>query len=272
MKGFKKDGKFRPTGNKQKSPLTISQVREKGRLQMQQGFKVYPNTVVNVQSEELPPEILSRVQNLWNNDPHFRKIRKHVREIDFGVNDPDDPILATWNNRERKFELQEDYSELGAELSTVHEIVGHAFWDWSRKWRREELAEFNKLANSMPPISDYLMVNEEEWKKMNDDNEKYFILLDDSDYVYDNFGGESLFDFAEPNSEAEMNQDIFYDLIDEAREIDEDEGHQSMTRYANEQHSAMTELIYGVGEKEEAVYLDDSELQALTDAWYKLHS
>ena len=39
MKGFKKDGKFRPTGNKSKSSLTKADIREKHAFKLNKGLK-----------------------------------------------------------------------------------------------------------------------------------------------------------------------------------------------------------------------------------------
>lgn len=265
MKGFKdKSGKFRPTGKINRSPLTIAELRDKGRLEMQQGFKVYPNTTVSVETKEIKPEIIARVQTLWNEDPHIKKLRKHVHEIDFNPTDPENKYSALWIPSESKFILNEGDSGHEAELATAHEVVGHVFWDWAREWRREELAEFNKLANEMPPINGYVEHEEEGWRNYDDDHERLRQISLDYVYVIDTYYDEGIRD--------KQVTDELDKLQNEFDTISDDEGHQSMTRYANEQHSAMTELIYGVGEPEEGIFLDDDQLEALTNAWYKLHS
>ena len=47
----------------------------------------------------------------------------------------------------------------------IHEVDGHAFWDWAMEWRREERYAFAELANKMPPVNDY--VKKYEFKKIN---------------------------------------------------------------------------------------------------------
>ena len=63
-----------------------------------------------------------------------------------------------WDSEKKQVTIK-DYPSLTAPFlrhTIIHEIVGHVFWDLSRKWRRNELVKFNELANSLPPVNDYV--------------------------------------------------------------------------------------------------------------------
>ena len=115
----------------------------------------------------------------------------------------------------------------------------------------------------MPPMNGYVEHEEEGWRNFNDDREEIKQLSLDYQYIYNTYYDEGIRD-RQVTDELDRIQDTVDSILD-------DEGHQSMTRYANEMHSAMTELIYGVGESEEGILLNDEQLQELTDAWYDLH-
>ena len=48
-------------------------------------------------------------------------------------------------------------------------------------------------------------------------------------------------------------------------------GHESMTRYANEQHSAITEIMYNDMASGKRIIINDSDKQKLIQAWKELH-
>jgi hypothetical protein len=192
---------------------------------------------------------------MWNKDPTIRKMEKHIEYVSM-VNNKTGELAGTWNNGKAKVKLYDRQHLTPEEMNLIvaHEISGHTYWHWAIKWRNEALVEFNELANSLPPANPYIEEHEEEWKIWNDDQDEIKKIREQQKELHDN-------DYEEYNI-----------LEDKIKEIDDDPAHQSMTRYANEQHSAMTELKYGEGEQEWLYYLNDEEIEALSDAWDKLHS
>lgn len=278
VKGFKKDGKFRPTGKNNKSTLKISDIREKKSIKMnKEGFRVRKGQQIYISKGSSgngwsarwkePPrkEVVDIFRDMWNNDPTVKKMKKHIDYVSM-VNNKTGKFAGTWESGKLKVKIF-DWEHMSPEqmkLTMAHEIVGHTFWDWSRKWRREELVHFNELANSMPPANPYGEENEEWWRKTNDDNDEIKEIVERQDELY-KYYGESVGD-EESKAYQEYNA-----LEQRIKEIQNDPDHQGMTRYANEMHSAITELKYGVGEDERLYYLNDEQLEALSDAWDKLH-
>jgi len=145
------------------------------------GFKTYKNTRLYIgEATEggwsrggLPAprkEIINMFRDFWNNDPSIKAMRKHITEITI-TRVKTLPIAGTWDGKKKKVTIKDNgVATLDWYKGTVvHEIVGHAFWDFSRKWRREELVRFNELANKITPINNYVKKHEEEWKSWNDD-------------------------------------------------------------------------------------------------------
>ncbi len=274
MKGFKKDGKFRPTGKKQ--GLSKAQIREKKKVTLnKEGFKTRKGQVIYISKGSSgegwsgrwkePPreEVVDNFKEMWNKDPQIRKMEKHIEYVSM-VNNKTGNNAGTWSNGKAKVKLYDRESMTPEEMNLVvaHEISGHTFWDFSRKWRREALVEFNKIANALPPANDYVETNEEEWKTWNDDPDEIDKLKEEADRIYEEYGGMDM-------SEEGMN--LREAVLLEIQEIENDPDHQTMTRYANEQHSAMTELKYGEGGQEWGYYLTDDEMEELSDAWDELH-
>jgi len=222
------------------------------------GFKVYKGTYVNV-GQGVNPKLALLVQDLWNNNESTKKMRKHVRGITIKK-------LSTvkrggrWNGEKGWYEHIQKYDGFNEEWHKsvfYHEIEGHAFWDFAKKWRREALIKFNEMANNMPALDEYAKENEVEWKKINDDLDKIKSIKKKYDDYYNLHGDDG--DYAKYQE--------FEDMLNEARN---DSGHKTMTRYANEQHSILTEIIRGVHTRER--YVDDVALQPLVKAWEELHS
>ena len=193
------------------------------------GLKVYKGTKVYIgkatTSKPAPSqEIVNLFTDLWNNDPSIKKLRKHIDYIKITYRLSGN-LVGTWNKSDKKVTIIDSGSSYTNHKSViVHEIIGHAFWDFSRKWRRTEITKFNELANKLPPVNSYVEQNERKWKTWNDDCDS-----------------------------------VCVDKV----------GHDGCTRYANEQHSAITELIYG--ETHHTTLLDDEHIHQLKVLWEELH-
>ena len=65
---------------------------------------------------------------------------------------------GSWNNNKQWFEFV-DHANINiddADEIIYHEIIGHAYWQWAKKWRNVEWTKFNEIANNMPPVNDYV--------------------------------------------------------------------------------------------------------------------
>jgi len=225
-----------------------------------QGFKTYKNTRVYIGTATengLPAprkEIVDMFIDMWNTDSSIIAMRKHIKEIVI-TRVKTLPLAGTWEKEKEKVCIKDNGSTSiqWYKGTVVHEIVGHAFWDFSRKWRREELLKFNKLANQTAPVNDYVKKNEKKWKSWNDDLEE----VDKFHKKYDDI------DMDDIDSEQYQKD---HDALKELLKVN---GHEEMTRYANEQHSAVTEIVYGYGEKE--ILINDSDKQKLIQVWKVLH-
>jgi len=192
-----------------------------------QGFKVRKNFKIYVgkatkYKQGVRPQVLDVLRDLWNNDPSFKHLRKYIKELSIRYsNNPES--TGTWNNEKRKIVINDCASQNVKEYRSIfiHEGIGHAFWDFARIYRREELTAFNELANKLDPVSTYVREYEKLWRQINDDG------------------------------------------------FTEKEGYYTMTRYANEQHSAITEIIYRFGGHK--TLLNDSDLHKIITLWEALH-
>ena len=174
------------------------------------------------------PVIVNLFTNMWNDDPSIKKMRKHIKYVKITYQNSG-TIAGTWNDDDKKVSIIDTGNPNTDQMSViVHEIVGHAFWDFSRKWRRDKLVKFNELANSLPPVNTYCEKNEEKWKSWNDERKEGRL-----------------------------------------KGITNTKGTESMTRYANEQHSAITELVYN--QTHHRTLINDSDKQKLIQAWKELH-
>ena len=233
------------------------------------GFKVYKNTKVYIGKEteggwsrdgKPAPrdEVVQTVRNMWNTDPSIIAMRKFIKSIKITYRKSGN-LAGQWSNSEKKFSVIDngtanphDYEEV-----VIHEVIGHAFWDFSRKWRRIELANFNKLANSLPPVNDYVKDNENTWKTWNDEHSEIEKKFEKSiEHIPDYDAPEDLANEYQEKQEQFNNQKT-------------DDDYKSMTRYANEQHSAVSELMYG--QSYHNTLIDQQSLQKLKEAWLELH-
>lgn len=228
------------------------------------GFKVYKNFKIYIgQATEggwsrggkpAPrKELVDMVRQMWNNDPSIKAMRKHISELSITYA-KSLKLSGMWMSEKKKVRIVDDGRQSIDEYGStfVHEIIGHTFYDFARKWRRDELTKFNLLANSIPPVTSYVKQNEDEWREMNDDQDDRKKFEQKWDIPDDDIPFE------------EYNNDV-----KALEKLQQENGHHTMTRYANEQHSAITEIVYGIGGHR--VLLSDVEVQRLVDAWKELH-
>jgi len=215
---------------------------------------------------EFSPELVDIFREMWNKDPSMKMLRKHVK--DFSMVYAKTPTRGgVWFSEKKKVKLY-DYPEQTPEHfkhTVVHELIGHTFWDLARKYRREPLVEFNELASSLPPVNEYVKKNEEQWKKWNDEDHEDFKALDRR------FG----LDPDDENASYEwLPEDKQKEYLDEYNKVNENRktnGYASMTRYANEQHSAITEIVYDDKAENHRWTSSESDRNKLIEAWKKLH-
>lgn len=202
-------------------------------------------------------EIVSVIRDLWNNDPAFKKMRKHVDYLTIQYSE-NVTNVGRWNPTEKKLTVFDNGTMSPDDFKSlfVHEVIGHVFWDLARKWRREELVEFNRLANSLPPVNSYVQKNEEEWKKMSDEYDDYRQFEKSISHIPE----------WDPSQELAEEYETKLKAFEEKRKSN---SHDTMTRYANEQHSAVTEIIYGYDYFNRLI--DETDLSKLVNAWEKLH-
>ncbi len=193
-----------------------------------QGFKVYKNFRLYIAKATLSKpaprsQVVEITNDLWNNDPSIKKMRKFIKEL--SIRHTSNGIAGEWIKEKKRIVINDNgrCSISFMRSVNIHEIVGHTFWDFSRKYRRVELIAFNKLANSLKPISTYVQSNEKKWRLINDDNDELFQKI----------------------------------------------GHETMTLYANEQHSAIAEIIYGFGGHK--TILNQKDVQRLIELYEVLH-
>jgi len=200
-------------------------------------------------------EIVDMVRDMWNNDQSIKAMRKYIKQLSI-VYQKTNKFVGIWFSLEQKVMMIDDRTQsLDWMKSTfIHEVIGHAFWDFAKKWRREELIAFNLLANSLPPVSTYIKNNEDDWRKTNDDNDERKKFEKKYEGVYD-----------DDISYEEYNKDL-----EELKKVHQSNGHYTMTRYANEQHSAITEIVYG-GNGHHPTLLSDDDVNQLVELWKKLH-
>jgi len=233
-----------------------------------QGFKVRKGTRVYIGKETQGgwsrsgkpaprPEIVEMSKGMFLNDSDIKKMNKHIKEISI-VYQKTNKYVGFWNSEKQKLTIIDDRIQTVTEFRSTfcHEVKGHTFWDFSRKWRREELIAFNKVANELPPISTYVRKNETEWKKMNDETDDQKQFEKSIEHIPEWDASEKLM------QEYQEKQDAF----NEKRKTN---GHDTMTRYANEQHSAIAEIVNGFGGHK--TLLNEKDVQRLVELYERLH-
>jgi len=232
------------------------------------GFKVHKGTVVRLSKETAGgwsrggkpaprEEVIATLADMINTDPSIKKIKKHIKV--FSVSYSDKPQYGGMWDFDKKQITIKDYPSLTPPYlrhTIVHEIVGHVFWDLSRKWRRNELVKFNELANSLPPVNDYVKKYEND--KANGEHDDLKLFEKSIEHI----------------PEYDANDELANELQEKTKNFQEKRktnGHDSMTVYANEQHSAITEIMYNDIASGHRILINDSDKQKLIQAWKELH-
>lgn len=133
------------------------------------GFNVSPDTKITVSIQTPSPrqEIIEVVRKTWNGNKEIQKLKGIVKEIilDRGFWDNPEVYVGEWF--EGKFTIRDNLSLTPAHYKaiTIHEMVGHAFWDWARKNRSRDLAKFVLTADQTPPLTEYIKDNEVQWRE-----------------------------------------------------------------------------------------------------------
>ncbi len=196
------------------------------------GFKVHKYTSIYVgkattRKAGVPLILHNKVIKMWNTEPDIVKLKKHIKIISVRYLTSGN-IAGLWDDKTHKFTLnvRDGTTVANVEEVVFHEVIGHAYWQWSQQWRRNDLIAFNRLAIRVTPVNDYVLEYENGGKGGNRNDE---------------IGSRS-----------------------------NDRGHDTMTRYANEQHSAITELMKH-GSSYHKLIGDPKDIQALKRLWSKLH-
>ena len=181
------------------------------------GFKVYKNTYVYIaKSTDNKPaprkQIVEALVNHFNTSQSIRKMVKHIKRVRILYSDSS-RFAGTWWNVKQEFSYI-DHKSMNIENALevmIHEIDGHAFYQFGEKWRKVEWDAFNELANKMPPVNRYVKT-----------------------YLKNKIDGRT------------------------------------NTKYENEQHSAITELMVH-GSSYHTLLIGGADLEKLKNAWSEFH-
>lgn len=235
------------------------------------GFKVYKNFKLYI-AESTPDkpeprkELIEMIRDeFWNTDKSVIAMRKHIKQMSFTYTKTQH-YIGLWDYEKQKISIKDNGIDSINNYKSlfVHEIIGHTFYDFSRKWRRVELIAFNKRANELPPVNSYIKKHELEWKNsktsikewMNDENDDFEQFKKSVEHIPEWDANEEL------QKEYQEKQDAF----NENRKTN---GHDTITRYANEQHSAITEYVYG--NMYHKTLLNQKDVDRLKKLWEALH-
>jgi len=206
-------------------------------------------------------EVVEAVQKVWNTEKSLKHLRKFVKSISIQYTKTMKTI-GLWEDAKSKVTIYDDGTTPVRfyESVMIHEVVGHTFFHFAMKYRREELVKFCTIANRLQPITDYIKKNENNWRKINDEGFDRFHALDRKYGIEENQSPESCLD---SNSLEQYCDEM--NAISESQKID---GHVEITRYANEVHSAISELVYGMGH---TLIVPRESLDEIVAAWQELH-
>jgi len=237
-----------------------------------QGFKVRKGTRVYVGKETVGgfsrggkpaprKEIVKYCQDFFREDKDFIKMNKHIKEISI-VFQSTNKYVGFWNDDRKKLTIIDDGLQTIQEFKSTlcHEVKGHTRWHLALKYRREELIAFNEFANKCDPVSTYVKDNEKKWRSYNDDNEeekRIDVKWDEQQKIY------GVYDV--PIKICNEYQKMYDDL----KEKQKTNGHDFMTRYANEQHSAIAEIVCAFGGHE--TLLNQKDVDKLLELYKRLH-
>jgi hypothetical protein len=135
------------------------------------GFVVSPHTRVIIDERFPPPreEVVDVVRNIWNTDKSIQQMRDYINEIRIdvrGLNDTNQ-YIGEWY-KDYRFHIYDNITmdPHYYETVTIHELDGHAYFQWSMIYRTKLLEAFCKLANICPPVTSYVKKYEDKWRKI----------------------------------------------------------------------------------------------------------
>ena len=235
-------------------------------------------------SDEMNPELVKIFTDFWNTNSQVKAMIKHIDYLGL-IKQKNPKDGGVWYPDQKKIIIYDYPSQTPPYFKStiVHEIVGHTYWDLAREWYRNDLIEFNELANKMPPVNQYCKDGLEKhgWKEMNDETSRQLRALDrkygikEDEYGYSNLEeqlwGDDLEKYKEDHAKI-IDGKFIGNPSNEYMNRDSS----SMTRYANEQHSAITEIMYdtlkdNIGEGADRVLIGKEDKEKLKVLWRKLH-
>jgi len=243
--------------------------------------KNYPQRI-NI-SDATNPELVKIFTGFWNTDPSVRAMIKHIDYL--GLEYQKNPKWGgVWYSNDKKVIIYDYPSQTTPffKSTIVHEIVGHTFWDLAREWFRDDLIAFNELANKMPPVNQYCKdgVEKWNWKKINNETNNQLRALDRKYGIKeDKYGDayeEQLWGDNLKKYEKELNEINDGKFIGNPSNEFMNRDSSSMTKYANEQHSAITEMMYdtlkdNVEKGADRVLIGNEDFEKMKVLWIKLH-
>lgn len=225
-----------------------------------QGFKVVKGKCVVYIGDNVRQEIVNAVRDLYN-DHSFNKTRKHIRYISIQYQKTN-KYVGFWNNEKAKLTIIDDHRQTVQEFKSTlcHEVKGHTRWHLALKWRRLELIGFNKFATKCDPVSTYVRDNEKKWRGHDDDYDQEIAIDKKWNELKKIYGAYDV-----PLQLSKQTQKEYDDL----KQKQKTNGHEFMTRYANEQHSAIAEIVCGYGGHE--TLLNQKDVDELKKLYEALH-
>jgi len=243
--------------------------------------KNYPQTIHI--SDETNPELVKIFTDFWNTDPSVKAMIKHINYLGL-VKQKNPKWGGVWFTDDKKIIIYDYPSQTPPYFKStiVHEIVGHTFWDLAREWYRSDLIEFNELANKMPPVNQYCKDGLEKhgWKEINNETNSQLRALDRKYGIKeDKYGDayeEQLWGDNLKKYEKELNEINDGKFIGNPSNEFMNRDSSSMTKYANEQHSAITEMMYdtlkdSVEKGADRVLIGNEDFEKMKVLWLKLH-
>lgn len=205
-------------------------------------------------------EVVEAVQKVWN-DQSLKPLRKFVDSISIQYSKTLS-LAGKWHSDVNKVTIYDDGKCPASfyESVMIHEVKGHAFFYWALKYRREELVNFCRLANKLPAITTYVRDNEARWREINDEGYSRFHALDRRFGLDENVSAE------EGLSSSQYEE--YCTQLNALTQEQETDGHVEITRYANEIHSAIAELLYGMGHD---LVVPRESLNEIIEAYNTLH-
>jgi len=133
------------------------------------GFNVNKTKVIISEQTPIPrAETVKVIRNIWNNDTSIQLMRDWITtiHIDKVLYHPHG-FIGEWWDDSRMFKIYDDHNVKPSyyEVVTIHELDGHAFYQWARTNRSKQLNDFYKLAVATSPITQYIKNNKSVWKE-----------------------------------------------------------------------------------------------------------